>query len=193
MIGHLRGTIVAKLPPGLTLEVGGVGYELQAPMSTFYELPELGAAVLLHTHLVVREDAHQLFGFISLRERELFRGLIKVNGVGARLALSILSGISVDGFARCVMDGDVASLTRVPGIGKKTAERLLVEMRDRVAGADGSARTGSAPVSAKDEAMAALVALGYKPAEAARMLGKAGDGASSEELIRQALQSVVKG
>jgi holliday junction DNA helicase RuvA len=193
VIGHLRGVIIAKHPPAVIVEVAGVGYEVDAPMSTFYELPELGADVLLHTHLVVREDAHQLFGFISQRERALFRGLIRVNGVGARLALSILSGISVDGFTRCVVDGDVASLTRIPGIGKKTAERLLVEMRDRLASSLEGGATGAPAESAKDEALAALVALGYKPAEAQRMLGKGEEGASSEELIRQALQSVVKG
>ena len=193
MIGHLRGAIVAKHPPALTMDVNGVGYELSAPMSTFYELPDLGVEVLLHTHLVVREDAHNLYGFISTRERELFRGLIRVNGVGARLALSILSGISVDGFKRCVMDSDIASLTRIPGIGKKTAERLLVEMRDRIAAAGGALGVDSAPANAKDEALAALVTLGYKPAEASRMIGKVDDGASSEALIRQALQSVVGG
>jgi holliday junction DNA helicase RuvA len=193
VIGHLRGVIVAKHPPALTVDVNGIGYELDAPMSTFYELPELGIEVLLHTHLVVREDAQQLFGFISTRERQLFRGLIRVNGVGARLALSILSGISVDGFSRCVMESDVAALTRIPGIGKKTAERLLVEMRDRIAAGEIGGDAASGPVNAKDEAQAALVALGYKPAEATRMLGKVDEGATSEALIRQALQSVVKG
>lgn len=192
MIGLLRGVVIAKQPPALLLDVAGVGYELEAPMSTFYELPDLGAEVTLHTHLVVREDAQLLYGFITLAERSLFRDLLKVNGVGARLALSILSGTSVDGFARCVHEGDLASLTRVPGIGKKTAERLLVEMRDRLEATGMVAGASAAPASARDEAQAALVALGYRPAEVARMLGGL-EGDSSEELIRQALSAVVKG
>ena len=132
MIGHLRGRLAAKHPPQLLIDVGGVGYEVEAPMSTFYGLPAVGAEVSLHTHLVVREDAHVLFGFGTERERSLFRELIKVSGVGPRIALGILSGISVDDFHRCVEASDAASLTRVPGIGRKTAERLIVEMRDRL-------------------------------------------------------------
>lgn len=197
MIGFLRGRIVTKQPPVLLLDVGGVGYEVEAPMSTFYELPDVGSEVTLHTHLVVREDAHLLFAFGSESERWLFRQLIKVSGIGARVALTILSGASVDQFARAVHDGDTASLTRLPGIGKKTAERLIVEMRDRLKESTGpsgsSALPGAAPASAADEAFDALVALGYKPAEATRML-KAVDteGLASEEIIRRALQATVR-
>ena len=132
MIGRLTGTLLAKQPPALLLDVAGVGYELEAPMTTFYTLPAVGETVTLHTHLVVREDAHLLFGFASEDERRLFRALIKVSGVGARLALTILSGVSADEFVRCVQDSDTATLVRLPGIGKKTAERLIVEMRDRL-------------------------------------------------------------
>jgi holliday junction DNA helicase RuvA len=132
MIGFLKGTLAAKHPPQLLVEVGGVGYELEAPMSTFYQLPETGQPVQLLTHLLVREDAHVLFGFATEAERQLFRNLIKVSGVGARIALAILSGISVEAFARCVQAEDAASLTRIPGVGRKTAERLIVEMRDRL-------------------------------------------------------------
>lgn len=191
MIGFLRGRLVVKQPPMLMLDVGGVGYEIEAPMSTFYDLPDTGSEVSLHTHLVVREDAHILFGFATTRERGLFRSLIKVNGVGPRVALAILSGISVDGFTLCVREGDTTALTRVPGIGKKTAERLIVEMRDRLG--DGETLGGMPGASAgspREEALAALVALGYKPAEAERMLrGVKGEELGSEELIRLALQA----
>ncbi|MDE2196282.1 MAG: Holliday junction branch migration protein RuvA [Gammaproteobacteria bacterium] len=193
MIGFLRGVINRKQPPHLLLEVHGVGYELEAPMSTFYDLPEAGAEITLYTHLVVREDAHILFGFATEVERRLFRTLIRVNGVGPRLALTILSGISVDGFVSCVRANDSAALTRLPGIGKKTAERLVVEMRDRLdetQGGAASAITGS--MSPREEALSALVALGYKPMEAGRMLAAIKDtGLSSAELIRRALQSAV--
>lgn len=196
MIGFLRGRIVAKQPPVLLLDVGGIGYEVEAPMSTFYELPETGVEVTLHTHLVVREDAHLLFAFGSESERWLFRQLIKVSGVGARMALTILSGASVEQFARAVQDGDTASLTRLPGIGKKTAERLVVEMRDRLkdattTGAPVSLR--AAPTSPIDEAFDALVALGYKPPEATRMIkGVESDGLGAEDIIRRALQATVR-
>lgn len=198
MIGFLRGRIVSKQPPVLLLEVGGVGYEVEAPMSTFYELPDTGSEVTLHTHLVVREDAHLLFAFATESERWLFRQLIKVSGVGARVALTILSGASVEQFARAVQEGDTASLTRLPGIGKKTAERLVVEMRDRLKEtATGSAALpaslGAAPASATDEAFDALVALGYKAQEATRMIkGVDTDGLASEEIIRRALQATVR-
>ena len=198
MIGSLTGTIAAKHPPRLLLEVGGVGYEVEAPMSTFYSLPAVGEQVRLHTHLVVREDAHQLFGFATEAERSLFRGLLKVTGVGAKVALAILSGISVEGFSRCVLENDVGALTRVPGIGKKTAERLVVEMRDRV-GSGAAVAAGDVPLTAgatqtpRDEAFSALVALGYKPAEAARMLDAVkNEKASSEALIREALKAVAR-
>ncbi|HVN41877.1 MAG TPA: Holliday junction branch migration protein RuvA [Steroidobacteraceae bacterium] len=195
MIGHLRGRLAAKHPPQLLVEVGGVGYEVEAPMSTFYGLPGVGAEVSLHTHLVVREDAHVLFGFGTERERSLFRELIKVSGVGPRIALGILSGVSVDEFHRCVETQDVASLTRVPGIGRKTAERLIIEMRDRLQALSGPS-TGAlpggavAPISPQAEAFSALVALGYKPAEVTRLLQKVDPSATTtEELIRHALRN----
>ncbi len=195
MIGFLRGRLAAKHPPQLVIDVGGVGYELEAPMSTFYGLPALGAEVQLHTHLVVREDAHVLFGFGTERERSLFRELIKVSGVGPRIALAILSGVTVDQFHRCIEAQDVASLVRVPGIGRKTAERLVIEMRDRLkalAGPDfvpgGPRATG--PAGAQAEAFAALVALGYKPPEVTRLLQKVDPAVTStEELIRHALRA----
>lgn len=195
MIGSLRGRIASKLPPQLTVEVGGVGYELEAPMSTFFHLPPLGAEVHLLTHLVVREDAHMLYGFGTEDERRLFRSLIKVSGVGPKIALALLSGISVADFYQCVHAQDLTALTRVPGIGRKTAERLIVEMRDRLAAPElasgGSHAAG--PASPEAEAYDALVALGYRPAEATRLLKAAGPGThSTEELIRRALQSAVR-
>jgi Holliday junction DNA helicase RuvA len=195
MIGFLRGRLAAKHPPQLVVDVGGVGYELEAPMSTFYGLPALGAEVQLHTHLVVREDAHVLFGFGTERERSLFRELIKVSGVGPRIALAILSGVTVDQFHHCVEAQDVASLVRVPGIGRKTAERLVIEMRDRLKALAGPAFVpGSAPAAgpagAQAEAFAALVALGYKPPEVTRLLQKVDPAVTStEELIRHALRA----
>jgi Holliday junction DNA helicase RuvA len=200
MIGRLRGVILEKRPPWLLLDVHGVGYEIEAPMTTFYRLPAVGAEVSLHTHLVVREDAHLLYGFMEARERTLFRTLIKVSGVGARLALAILSGMEADSFARCVQEGDVSSLTRLPGIGKKTAERLVVEMRDRLADWGGggalpaAGRTGvaGAPLTPVDDAVSALVALGYKQAEALRAVKAiAAEGLTSEEIIRHALRGMV--
>lgn len=191
MIGFLRGRILQRQPPHLLIDVQGVGYEVEAPMSTFYGLPEVGAEVMLHTHLVVREDAHVLFGFGTETERRLFRALIRVNGVGPRLALTILSGVSVDNFVRCVRNNDSAALTRLPGIGKKTAERLVVEMRDRLDQAGSEA--GAVPMNARDEAMSALVSLGYKPPEASRMLQAIKDtDISSAELIRRALQNAAR-
>jgi Holliday junction DNA helicase RuvA len=196
MIGSLRGRITSKMPPQLTVEVGGIGYELEAPMSTFLHLPAVGAEVRLLTHFVVREDAQLLYGFATEDERRLFRGLLKVSGVGPKIGLALLSGISVEGFAMCVQNQDVAALIRVPGIGRKTAERLLIEMRDRLAPADGSA-VGAVILqpgaSAEAEAFGALVALGYRPAEATRLLKAAGPGThSTEELIRRALQSAAR-
>lgn len=192
MIGWLRGKLLRKQPPHLLLDVQGVGYEVEAPMSTFYGLPDSGTEITLYTHLVVREDAQVLFGFASEAERRLFRSLIRVNGVGPRLALTILSGVSTEQFVHAVRANDTAALTRLPGIGKKTAERLVVEMRDRLESLDaGSPVGGGAP--ARDEALAALVALGYKPQEAGRMLQAIPDaGLSSEELIRRALQNAVR-
>jgi holliday junction DNA helicase RuvA len=196
MIGFLRGTLVARHPPQLLVEVGGVGYELEAPMSTFYQLPETGQPVQVLTHLLVREDAHVLYGFATEGERQLFRNLIKVSGIGARIALAILSGVSVEAFVRCVQSEDAASLTRIPGVGRKTAERLIIEMRDKLRQA-GSPLAQAMPAGERglpaDEAFGALVALGYRPAEALRLLklveGKAD---TTEELIRAALQAAAR-
>ena len=176
MIGRLRGEIVYKRPPFLMVEVNGVGYELEAPMSTFYQLPALGQPVTLVTHLAIRDDAHVLYGFFLEGERALFRSLLKVSGVGAKMALAILSGMTVDEFARCVQAADSAALVRLPGIGKRTAERLIVEMRDRLQGVAATPTPGRTSVSsgtqpnAATEATEALVALGYKPADASRMV-----------------------
>jgi Holliday junction DNA helicase RuvA len=192
VIGRLKGTLLRKQPPHLLIDVHGVGYEVEAPMSTFYDLPEIGAEVILHTHLTVREDAHVLFGFGSEAERRFFRSLIRVNGVGPKLALTILSGISVDGFVRCVQENDTAALTRLPGIGKKTAERLVVEMRDRLDDVGTTASTGPS-ANPRDEALGALISLGYKPQEATTMLRNIKEEAlSSEELIRRALQGALR-
>ncbi|MBB3140955.1 Holliday junction branch migration protein RuvA [Halomonas organivorans] len=196
MIGRLRGTLVDKQPPWLMVDVAGVGYELEASMTTLVALPGLGEEVSLHTHLTVRDDAHLLYGFAREQERALFRALIKVNGVGPKLALAILSGMDEDAFIRCVMDDDVKSLTRLPGVGKKTAERLIVEMRDRFPHWEGEGVTlpgegqSAAPAAREDplaEAEAALVSLGYKPAEAARMLGGLEEEGSTEAIIKAAL------
>lgn len=196
MIGRLRGRLVRKSPPALIVDVGGVGYELEAPMSTFYRLPELGSEVELHTHLVVREDAHLLYGFATEDERRLFRDLLRVAGVGPKIGLAILSGIDVPTFLACVEAQDVDALVRIPGIGRKTAERLLVEMRDRIRALGELPATAGrtyAPGGAEAEAHAALVALGYRPAEAARLLKSvAGEGAGTEELIRRALQAAAR-
>jgi Holliday junction DNA helicase RuvA len=196
MIGSLRGRITSKVPPQLTVEVGGVGYEVEAPMSTFFHLPNVGEEVKLLTHFVVREDAQLLYGFATEEERRLFRILLKVSGVGPKMALALLSGISVEAFALCVKNQDVGALVRVPGVGRKTAERLIVELRDKIAPSE-SAPVGAvlaAPeASPEAEAFGALVALGYKPAEATRLLKAAGPGThSTEELIRRALQSAAR-
>jgi Holliday junction DNA helicase RuvA len=202
MIGRLHGVLIAKQPPQLLIDVQGVGYEVEAPMSTFYQLPATGAAITLHTHMVVREDAHLLFGFATERERRLFRTLIKVNGVGPKLALTILSGISADDLVRSLQENDSAALVRLPGVGKKTAERLIVEMRDRLDDlqSDGvlpvAMAATQAPAATRDEerdALSALVALGYKPQEASRLIsGVESAGLSSEEIIRAALKQAVK-
>lgn len=192
MIGFLKGTLVAKRPPSLTIEVGGVGYEVDAPMSTFYKLPEIGQPLTLVTHLAIREDAHVLYGFFSESERALFRNLLKVSNVGPRIALGVLSGMSVEAFYQCVREKNVASLTKLPGVGRKTAERLVLEMADRIPekqdGTDAVAASPSAPAS---EAHDALLALGYRPAEAERMLkGLDAERLTTEELIREALKRV---
>jgi Holliday junction DNA helicase RuvA len=202
MIGRLRGTLVEKQPPVLVVDVHGVGYELEAPMSVFYELPPVGEQVTLRTHLAIRDDAHILYGFLSDRERALFRSLIRVSGVGPKLALALLSGMRADDFIRCVEHDDAATLTRLPGVGKKIAERLIMEMRDRLkelgrmpVPATGTPGTGSPPPDdARAEAVSALIALGYRPAEAARLIEGLGteSGQTSETLIRQALQKAVR-
>jgi len=196
MIGRLRGLLVHKSPPALVMEVGGVGYEVEAPMSTFYELPPVGQTVTLYTHLVVREDAHLLYGFSRESQRRLFRALLKVNGVGPRVALAVLSGLSDQEFLRCVATEDIARLTRVPGIGRKTAERLVVELRDKLGSEprDGERSGAAAPETPADpvsEAISALIALGYKPQEASRAVhGIASEGLACEEIIRQALRGM---
>ncbi|MEX0730614.1 MAG: Holliday junction branch migration protein RuvA [Aquisalimonadaceae bacterium] len=202
MIGRLTGTVVEKQPPALLVDVRGVGYEVEAPMSTFYELPPLGGTVSLYTHLAVKEDAHNLYGFITRLERSLFRSLIRVSGIGPKLALTLLSGMRVEDFIRCIEHQDSATLTRMPGVGKKTAERLVIEMRDRVRelggpGAnmptDAAAAGGPAGDDATADALSALVALGYRPADAGRMVSKIdAAGLASEEIIRQALQKSVR-
>lgn len=195
MIGSLEGVLAHKAPPQLLLEVAGVGYELEAPMSTFYGLPAPGGRVRLLTHLVVREDAHTLYGFATQAERALFRNLLKVSGVGPRIALAILSGATVEAFALCVQAEDTAALTRIPGVGRKIAERLVIEMRDRLGpSVAGEALSGreAAPVGAEAEANSALLALGYRPVEALRLLKAAGPGGSTEELIRRALQGAAR-
>jgi Holliday junction DNA helicase RuvA len=199
MIGQLRGTILEKQPPQLLLDVNGVGYEIDAPMSTFYHLPDVGEQVVLYTHFVVREDAHHLYGFYVKEERSLFRTLLKVNGVGPKLALAILSGIEPDEFVRCIIENDTSNLVRLPGVGKKTAERLIIEMRDKLSDWSPSIN----PVQNKmlnqqdqllrkhviQDAVSALITLGYKPQEASRAVSKADDGIlSSEEIIRHALR-----
>lgn len=196
MIGFLRGQLVRKQPPALLIDVGGVGYELQAPMSTFYRLPELGSEVQLHTHLVVREDAHLLYGFATEDERRLFRDLLRVSGIGPKIGLALLSGIDVDTFLLCVEAQDVDALTRIPGIGRKTAERLLIEMRDRIRALGQLPSAGQRAVNgvgAQAEAYAALVALGYRPGEVTRLLKSVdNEGAGTEELIRRALQAAAR-
>ena len=205
MIGRIRGKLAYKQPPDILVEVGGVGYEIQVPMTTLFRLPELGSEVSLLTHFVVREDAQLLYGFIDERDRILFRKLIKVNGVGPKLALTILSGMDSNSFVRCVQRDDISSLVALPGVGKKTAERLLVEMRDKLsdwlaqADSSDSQRGGPAVLVLHGDIVAdaegALIALGYRPQEASRVVAAVNDEAisDSEELIRLALKSMVKG
>ncbi len=204
MIGRIQGLLIAKQPPQLLVDVHGIGYEIEAPMSTFYQLPELNQPVTLYTHLLVREDAHLLFGFANEQERRLFRSLIRINGVGAKLALAILSGMSAAEFARSVHDNDTRSLVQLPGVGKKTAERLIMEMRDRLGDWDSEvlatsaapAGTGSVagPDDADREAVSALISLGYKPQEASRMVQSVdSEGLNSEDIIRAALKAAVTG
>nr|WP_153920991.1 Holliday junction branch migration protein RuvA [Pseudomonas sp. JG-B] len=197
----MRGNLAEKQPPHLILDVNGVGYELEVPMTTLYRLPSVGEPVTLHTHLVVREDAHLLYGFFEKRERELFRELIRLNGVGPKLALALMSGLEVDELVRCVQAQDTSTLVKIPGVGKKTAERLLVELKDRfkawesmpaIATLVVEPRVGVAVSSAENDALAALIALGFKPQEASRAVSAIKeDGLSSEEMIRRALKGMV--
>lgn len=195
MIGRLRGILVHKQPPWLVVDVHGVGYELEAPMSTFYDLPAVGAEVALFTHYAQKEDSVSLYGFLQEQERRLFRDVQRVTGIGAKIALAVLSGTSVDDFARLVQVGDVTALTRIPGIGKKTAERMVVELRDRAADLAGGGPIGGGqvPTDPCSEAVVALQQLGYKPVEAQRMARQAMvDGDSPETIIRKALQSALR-
>ena len=195
MIGRLSGQLIEKNPPALVLDVNGVGYEVDAPMSTFYVLPTVGESLTLYIHMVVREDAQLLYGFASRTERVLFRALLKVNGIGAKVALSILSGMSTDEFLTCIASQDVAALTRVPGIGKKTAERLLVEMKDKVDTLEvSSSPAGARPKvhdeSARSQAEEALASLGYKPAEAVKLLDKH---ATADQTVEQMIKAALRG
>jgi len=196
MIGRLRGIVAYKAPPWLLIDVNGVGYELEAPMSTFYDLPELGREVTLFTHYTQKEDSVALYGFLREGERRLFRDVQKVSGIGAKIALAVLSGVSVDEFARMLQAGDITALTRIPGIGKKTAERMVLELRDRAAnfGDGGAPIAGAAPATDPvSEATVALQQLGYKPAEAARMARDANvDGDDVATVIRKALQAALR-
>jgi holliday junction DNA helicase RuvA len=204
MIGRLTGTLLEKQPPHLLIEVNGVGYEVEASMHTFYKLPEPGQCITLHTHFVVRDDAQLLYGFCELRERALFRQLIKVNGVGPKLAITILSSIEPDEFVRCINDNDSMRLVKLPGVGKKTAERLIVEMRDRLGSWENSessqfismgTMTGDFMLDkiTTQEAISALVSLGYKPAEAQKAVSKiATPGMTSADMIRSSLKGMMK-
>ena len=196
MIGRLQGILVSRQPPWILVDVGGVGYELEAPMSTFYDLPEPGKPVTLCTHYAVKEDSVALYGFLLESERALFRAVQKVSGIGAKIALAILSGVTADDFARFVQSGDIAALTRIPGIGKKTAERMIVELRDRVDGLVGTASASAFAALPKDplsEASVALQSLGYKPNEIARLVKDASSpGDSAEDIIRKALRAALR-
>nr|WP_298171571.1 Holliday junction branch migration protein RuvA [uncultured Pseudomonas sp.] len=201
MIGRLRGTLAEKHPPHVILDVNGLGYELEVPMTTLYRLPAVGEPLALHTHLVVREDAHLLYGFFEKRERELFRELIRLNGVGPKLALALMSGLEVDELVRCVQAQDTSVLVKIPGVGKKTAERLLVELKDRFKAWETvpgmtplvvEPRGKGAVISAENDAVSALISLGYKPQEASRAVSAIKEeGLSSEDLIRRALKGML--
>ncbi|KAB0508463.1 MULTISPECIES: Holliday junction branch migration protein RuvA [Gammaproteobacteria] len=204
MIGRLRGTLAEKQPPHLILDVNGLGYELEVPMTTLYRLPSVGEPLTLHTHLVVREDAQLLYGFFGKRERDFFRELIRLNGVGPKLALALMSSLEVDELVRCVQSQDTSALTKVPGVGKKTAERLLVELKDRfkawetvpamfalVPNQPGG--PDAPPVAtAENDAVSALISLGYKPQEASKAISAIKEkGLSSEDMIRRALKGMI--
>ena len=194
MIGRLQGTILEKQPPIILIDVHGVGYELEASMSTFYHLPECGESIILHTHLVVREDAQLLYGFHTLSERQMFRNLIKISGVGPKLALTILSGMSAEDFSRCILESDSKALTRLPGVGKKTAERLVIELKDRLEKEDvfklpGVATPAERQANPVNDAVSALISLGYKAQQASQMIrGIDVEDKSTEDIIRAALQ-----
>ncbi len=194
MIGRLKGILLEKQPPAILVDVQGVGYELEASMSTFYHLPECGETITLHTHMVVREDAQLLYGFFSPSERLMFRTLIKISGVGPKLALTILSGMSAEDFSRCILEGDSKALTQLPGVGKKTAERLVVELKDRIEKDDSIKLPGATTPLEKHEnpvndAVSALISLGYKAQQASQMIRNMDvEGKSTEEIIRAALQ-----
>jgi Holliday junction DNA helicase RuvA len=194
MIGRLRGTLIGKQPPSLVVDVGGVGYELEAPMSTFFDLPEIGREVSLFTHYAVKEDTAVLYGFLRDAERILFRNLQKVSGIGAKISLAVLSGVSTDEFSRLIQLGDIAALTRIPGIGKKTAERMLVELRDRVTDLGSAAMAGGGvPADPVAEATVALQTLGYKPVEVTRLVrDAAAPGDRAEDIIRKALKAALR-
>ncbi len=202
MIGQLRGILLSKQPPALMLDVQGVGYELDAPMTTFYDLPKEGAELMLHTHLVVREDAQLLFGFSTENQRNLFRHLLKISGIGPRVGLAILSGLSVKEFRLCINGEDVVRLTKVPGIGRKTAERVILELRGKqlpgMSGDEDLAIAGSSD-DIRIDAVSALTALGYRAKDAEKVIGQlaeqadGSEGLSSESLIRQALQAMSGG
>lgn len=197
MIGRLSGRLLLKQPPLLVLDVGGVGYECEAPMSTFYKLPAVGESITLQTHLTIRDDAHLLFAFASTQEKLLFRELIKVSGIGPKIALAILSGVSVDDFWITVREAQIGRLTKVPGIGKKTAERLVVELRDKAGGSVAASAFGSSsstePMTPLQEARSALESLGYKPGEAQRLSEAVkGEGLTAEQIIREALKRAVR-
>lgn len=199
MIGQIRGIILEKQPPQLLIDVQGVGYEIDAPMSTFYRLPDIGQEVVLHTHFVVREDAHHLYGFFDRHERALFRTLLKVNGVGPRLSLTILSSIQPEEFVRTILHHDIDSLTRIPGIGKKTAERLIIEMKDKLNQLQNfapelkpTATSEGSRQGILQDSISALVTLGFKPSDATRVVNKIDDGVlNSEDIIRRSLREMV--
>ncbi|ASC57552.1 Holliday junction branch migration protein RuvA [Vibrio vulnificus] len=203
MIGRLRGILLEKQPPELLIEVNGIGYEVQMPMSCFYELPNIGEEAIIYTHFVVREDAQLLYGFNTVKERALFREVIKANGVGPKLGLAILSGMTASQFVASVEREDISTLVKLPGVGKKTAERLVVEMKDRLKGWSAGdlftpftdaapVDSGSASSNSAEEAVSALLALGYKPVQASKVVSQiAKPDMTSEQLIREALKSMV--
>ncbi|MCP3699192.1 MAG: Holliday junction branch migration protein RuvA [Aliivibrio sp.] len=207
MIGRLRGNLLEKQPPELLIEVSGIGYEVQMPMSCFYELPEIGTEAIIYIHYVVREDAQLLYGFNTKKERALFREVIKANGVGPKLGLAILSGMTASQFVQSVEREDISTLVKLPGVGKKTAERLVVEMKDRLKGwgagdlftpatnatpMDDGSNLISSPQSAQDEAVSALISLGYKPVQASKIVSQiAKPDMTSEALIRESLKSMI--